>query len=216
MMSNSENSSHIEMSLESCIIGGILSGDPSEWCAGIAASSHTWSVIDRGENYVAVWDIISSMDESKLSSNTKVLAETLKYSFEIFTSNPNVERNIEFLDSLGLVDSYPCGISMHQAVSIRKDTLDKETCDHPKEIPVLLLQKIMSQDSRSRLNLLATSLDDEFVDIHNTSERISISSQEIHPMDSFSKLILVFRCVSSSGYVGKNSILSTICTSNNS
>ena len=94
------------------------------------------------------------------------------------------------LEKLGLCKHYPKGLQMQDALCIRQEplklSLNETQPTDPKQLPYLILHKLMSYDSFCRSGLIPAGDSDES-DEENESE---VNSNGIHPVDSLLALIL--------------------------
>ena len=111
------------------------------------------------------------------------------------------------LEKLGLCKYYPKGLQMQDALCIRPEPLRLSLSEthptDPKQLPYLVLHKLMSFDSLCRSNLMPadnmgdghhsehndSDYDSDVSDISNESD-VGLNSNGIHPVDSLLALIL--------------------------
>ena len=92
-------------------------------------------------------------------------------------------------------------LSILDGLRVRRNTLKTPSCNEVRELPWLILQKIMSYDGKSRTNLLeipvivdsqeSDSKDDDFEDDFNDDSKPSSQSVgSVHPVDGIVALLL--------------------------
>ena len=107
-----------------------------------------------------------------------------------------------YLEKLDLLKYYPQKLSLQNALEIRENTLNKSDCTDLRQLPFIILQKIMAYDYNCRSNLLPVKLNDEN-DSDNDSDDdsdneepdeidyASYNTDTVHPMDG---IIALFLC----------------------
>ncbi len=103
----------------------------------------------------------------------------------------------KLLEDLQLIPKYYPNqrLSILDGLRVRRNTLKTSSCNEVRELPWLILQKIMSYDTQSRIRLLELPTDtqesdfqeDDFDDDFDDSKP---SSQSVHPVDGILALLL--------------------------
>ena len=148
-----------------------------------------------------------SPKKNDLKSVLKVKARqceaiTADASSSVFLKNSEVHA---LLEKLGLCKHYPKGLRMKDALCIRPESLKLSLSEthptDPKQLPYLILHKLMSYDSLCRSDLLPAGSkegghhkkendSDEDSDESDEEDESEITSNGIHPVDSLIALIL--------------------------
>ena len=103
----------------------------------------------------------------------------------------------KLLEDLQLIPKYYPNqqLSIFDGLRVRRNTLKTSSCTEVRELPWLILQKIMSYDAQSRISLLQLPTDtqksdfeeDDFDDDFDESK---LSNQSVHPVDGILALLL--------------------------
>ena len=83
-------------------------------------------------------------------------------------------------------------LSILDGLRVRRNTLKTSSCTEVRELPWLILQKIMSYDAQSRISLLRLPNDADFEedDFDDDFDDSKPSSQSVHPVDGILALLL--------------------------
>ena len=109
---------------------------------------------------------------------------------ESFQPEANV---IELFKVLDIIQYHPQKLTLRDALSVKKETLETTKCSDPQKLYIFLLQKIMAYDYRSRNNQLCM-LRNTTPKTSKLTDKDSDSSDdedefEIHPMDGLLALL---------------------------
>ena len=103
----------------------------------------------------------------------------------------------KLLEDLELIPKYYPNqrLSILDGLCVRRNTLKTSSCTEVREIPWLILQKIMSYDAQSRIRLLELPADTRVPycpinDFDDDFDDIKPSSQSVHPVDGILALLL--------------------------
>ena len=121
---------------------------------------------------------------------------------EKYIQPPSKEIELEAIEARKLLEDlqlipkyYPNQrLSILDGLCVRKNTLKTSSCTEVRELPWLILQKIMSYDAQGRTNLLelpstvVPSCIDDFAD--DDFDDSKLSSQTVHPVDGILALLL--------------------------
>ncbi len=108
----------------------------------------------------------------------------------------------DLFKKLGLLDFYPQGLKMNDALTIRQETLGDEQCNNLELLPYFILQKLLMHDYQCRSVLFQQKTPsgkislakpqqqhDDFDDFSDVSSLSKGTLSEIHPMDGILALL---------------------------
>ena len=148
-----------------------------------------------------------ALDPDKITDSDDLLKKVLQTTpyefgrlvdpFNQFGNNPDAYTLFE---NLGLTKHYPGKLGLQDALCIRQETLELSLNRHHlkelKQIPNLIMHKIMSYDSQCMAHNMPQNDDDSFsyifdnLDSSDNDNESDFRSDNIHPVDSLLALIL--------------------------
>ncbi len=182
----------LESYLENATIGG--SSEPNtpiaDWGEQLVRNPDTWSIIDREQvTFIPIWEILHREVELGDSSQLKI---ALSESSNVFMmSADSLNTFFDFFERLDMKLHYPQCLTQIDSLMIREDTLNKPFCDSLKQLPWLVLQKIMSFDAKSVSDLMHTDDFEEFEPEEESNAETELNSMNVHPIDV---ILTLFHC----------------------
>ena len=160
-----------------------------------ASQDTTYDETDVSEPFDSNNDEYYSCKEFQSESLSPLNDDLSAYSSEIQASKSfQPEANvIELFKVLDIIQYHPQKLTLRDALSIKKETLETTKCSDPKKLYIFLLQKIMAYDYRCRNNQLymlrnatpkTSKLTDKDSDSSDDEDEL-----KIHPMDGLLALL---------------------------